>query len=123
MRRLLAFLGLAIAVAGCTVNLSTAREGDATVRCVLSSTVYVLAADERSGLGIQSGTGTRPIVWPVGFSARREVLGRIALIGPDGAVIAHEGDGIFINGDVEGDNIFHACPFPNIAVVATPSPQ
>jgi hypothetical protein len=123
MPRLPGLVGLALVVAGCTVNITTTRQGEARVPCVLEAGQGYLSPDGRTGLGLRIGTEAYPVIWPVGFSARRALFGEIALVGPDGAVVAHEGDLLVINGEFDRDDVFHACPDPNIMVLAASSPD
>ena len=56
-----------------------------------------LVADPTYGLGLQWPGGISGAIWPFGYSARR-VSGKVVLIGPSGAVFAHEGDQIVAGG-------------------------
>lgn len=52
-----------------------------------------LVADPSFGLALQNDGYRDGVVWPYGYSARRE-SGVIVLLGPSGAVVAREGDRI-----------------------------
>jgi hypothetical protein len=52
----------------------------------------VLVFDTTYGLGFKSGDSVRVVVWPYGYSARRESDGVVVLIDPSGRVVAREGD-------------------------------
>jgi hypothetical protein len=54
----------------------------------------VLAADPHYGLGFKADGGVSPVVWPHGYSARRESDGIVVLVDAAGNVAAREGDRI-----------------------------
>jgi hypothetical protein len=56
-----------------------------------------LAADPTYGLALQGSGRSYGAIWPFGYSARR-VSGKVVLVGPSGAVVAHEGDQIVASG-------------------------
>ena len=60
--------------------------------CALAAVGGVLAYDSTYGLGLKSGGRVRVVVWPYGYSARREKDGIVVLIDPSGRVVAREGD-------------------------------
>ena len=58
----------------------------------------ILAYDATYGLGFKSGDSVRVVVWPNGYSARREQDGVVVLIDPSGLIVAREGDTIRAGG-------------------------
>jgi hypothetical protein len=69
-----------------------------------------LVRNAQSGVGLRDDQGlVRQVVWPNGYSAR-DLGGRLALIGQDGKVIAHEGDHVSIGGgEIDGQGTWLAC--------------
>ena len=60
--------------------------------CATAAVGGVLAFDSTYGLGFKSGDRVGVVVWPHGYSARREQDGVVVLIDPSGRVVAREGD-------------------------------
>jgi hypothetical protein len=97
---------LALVLAACaaplgSVELQTQEE---TSICPSARVAGVLVADDVYGLAFESDAGRHGVVWPNGYSARREQEGFV-LIDPSGQVIAREGDQIVSMGSrgLEGD--------------------
>jgi hypothetical protein len=67
----------------------------------------ILKYDSTHGLGFKRGDTVRVVVWPNGYSARREQDGVVVLIEPSGRVVAREGDTIFAAGGI-GDTADYA---------------
>jgi len=68
-----------------------------------------LVANAQTGLAFSDATGaTIPILWPFGYSARREGSG-IALLDKTGKVVAHEGDFVQAGGGSDGKGVFAVC--------------
>jgi type IV pilus biogenesis protein CpaD/CtpE len=109
--RLAALAVLAAVVAGC----APARIGPVTIQTQLPRTICeaariggVLVADPAYGLAFKSDGGTRGVVWPSGYSARRE-QDVVVLIDPSGRIVAREGDTIVSAGVMKGGNISFPC--------------
>lgn len=71
-----------------------------------------LVAHSDTGLGIRNGARTSPVLWPPGYSARRE-RGVAVLVRPDGVIAAREGDVIYF-GSYTDDARVVACGQVNI---------
>ncbi len=54
----------------------------------------VLVADPAYGLAFRGGDHVVDVVWPNGYSARREQDGVVVLVDPSGRAVAREGDRI-----------------------------
>lgn len=77
--------------------------------CAMARVGGILAYDTTYGLGFESGDRVRVVVWPNGYSARREQDGVVVLIDPSGRIVAREGDTIVAAG-ANGDNaVFVEC--------------
>jgi hypothetical protein len=113
----LALLALmAIGVAGCSVQLRTDTQPRDACEMALAS--GRLVADARSGLGLADTTGeVTPVIWPFGYSARREASG-VVLLDETGRAVAREGDHIEMGGGF-GADAFAACA-GSIKVVPAP---
>lgn len=107
--RLRVLIVLPLAIAACSVSITTMPPEMAEEICHLEQGGGYLIADARTGLGIRLGTDVHPVIWPVGFSARREVLGPLVLVDRNGHDVAREGDLVGMSGGFDGDGIFHVC--------------
>ena len=78
--------------------------------CMASLLEGRLVADERWGLALIDADGTvRKVIWPYGYSARRDVA-HTALLDPTGAVVAVTGQGLQIGGgEIGSDGAWLAC--------------
>jgi hypothetical protein len=102
-----AVMVLALATAGCTpapgpVTLHT--QAPSTV-CQSARVGGVLIADPTYGLAFQGEDHVQGVVWPNGYSARRESDGVVVLVDPSGRVVAREGDRIHAAGTYGDDGI------------------
>jgi hypothetical protein len=117
----LALLGTTIAaIAACApVQLGTAPATGAPVQLrTASAAVNVcddaigsgrLVANAQTGLALSDATGTTiQILWPFGYSARREGTG-VALLDETGKVVAHEGDFVQAGGGTGNEGLFAVC--------------
>jgi len=77
----------------------------------------VLVSDAAYGLAFKSDGGAHGVVWPNGYSARREKDGVVVLIDPSGRIVAREGDTILSAG-AWGDNGI-AFPCTDLQVIAS----
>lgn len=101
---------LAVAVAGCAapdgpVPLQTQPEA---LVCLAARVSGVLVADATYGLAYKNGGNVQGVVWPHGYSARRE-SGVVVLIDPTGRIVAREGDHIVSAGDYDTNDIARPC--------------
>ena len=89
----------ACASAGCSLAIRTEpAPGGPNSICEAAFIGGVLAADPADGLGLRGEThGVASVVWPFGYSARRESSG-IALLDRSGQVVAREGDTVAMVG-------------------------
>ena len=103
---------LAILVAGCAsapigpVAINTGARSDI---CALAAVGGILAYDPTYGLGFKSGDSVHVVVWPNGYSARREQDGVVVLIDPAGRIVAREGDTIWAGGAVGDTALYVEC--------------
>ena len=69
-----------------------------------------LAADARWGVGVrwEINGEVHGVVWPYGYSARREADG-VVLLNRAGAVVAREGDRVVAGGSAGDDGVSHPC--------------
>jgi hypothetical protein len=114
-----ALIVLSAALAGCAVSLRTAPAPapGATDECLLARISGVLAEDADSGLGLLGTTGAvRGVVWPFGFSARRELSG-IVLFDRAGRIVGHEGDNIQMTGGYGNGDVAYPCYEPHLEVL------
>lgn len=117
LQRIGALALLVVVVAGCSVQLRTAPAAVSACDDALGSGRLVALA--ASGLGLADATGaTIPVLWPFGYSARREPAG-IAVLDETGKVVAHEGDFIQAGGGFGNDGAFAVCA-GSVKVVPAP---
>ena len=104
---------LAVVVAAC----ASARIGPVTIQTQAPTTICpaarvggILVADPASGLAFKWSDGSvHGVVWPDGYSARREQDGVVVLIDPAGRIVAREGDEIVSAGAVNDYGITFPC--------------
>jgi hypothetical protein len=112
-----AFGLLAVAVAGCEVSLRTASPAGPNDACALALIGGVLVPNQASGLGLRDATGiVHGVVWPRGYSARREWSG-ITLLDRNGVVVAREGDSIQMTGGWGVEDLAYPCSDPKLTVL------
>ena len=119
LQRMCALALLGATIAACTpVQL---RTGPAAVNvCDDALGSGRLVANAQTGLAFVDATGaTIPILWPFGYSARREGTG-IVLVDETGKVIAHEGDFVQAGGGTGNEGLFAVCA-GSVKVVPPPS--
>ena len=97
---------LALSFAGCSISILT--EERPAEACYAHPLRGILVADEEHGVGLLIDGTVWEVVWPAGYSARRD-LGGVVLLGAD--VVAHEGDEIVSPGTglASGDGLAHPC--------------
>jgi hypothetical protein len=82
-------------IAGCTSapigSVAIQTSAPATI-CATARVSGILVADPTYGLAFMRDGGARGVIWPNGYSARREKDGVVVLIDPSGHVVAREGD-------------------------------
>jgi hypothetical protein len=114
VRREMALLALVsvFVVAGC----ASAPIGPVAINTSAPSTICeaarvggVLAYDATYGLGFKGGDRVHVVVWPNGYSARREQDGVVVLIDPSGRVVAREGDTIVAAGAIGDTALYLEC--------------
>ena len=77
----------------------------------------VLVPDPTNGLGLRGEThGVASVVWPFGYSARRESSG-IALLDRSGQIVAREGETISMVGAWGNDGTAYPCDQPDLKIV------
>lgn len=76
----------------------------------------VLTADATWGLGLKSYSTVDGVLWPFGYSARREP-GGIVLLDRSGRIVAREGERIAMAGFQSDDRVNHPCFEPDIELV------
>lgn len=81
----------------------------------------ILVADSRSGLGFSSGERLIRVYWPFGYAARLEA-DRLALVDPEGQIVARVGDTIGTAGGYGADGEWIVCPASSIEVLSTQPP-
>jgi hypothetical protein len=77
--------------------------------CATAAVGGILAYDTTYGLGFKSGDRIYVVVWPNGYSARREQDGVVVLIDPAGRVTAREGDTIIAAGAFGDTAVYVEC--------------
>jgi len=102
---------LAIAIAGC----ADAADGPVPLQthpvltvCPAARVSGVLAADPNYGLGYKHSGDVQGVIWPQGYSARRE-SGVVVLIDPTGRIVAREGDRIVSSGSYDENDVALPC--------------
>ncbi len=120
LQRIVALALLGVVLAGCgSIALRTAPAPVQGCDDALASGRLVTTA--ASGLAIADNTGSViEVLWPHGYSARREIAGGIALLDETGKVLGHEGDSISMGGGLGANNLWGACA-GSIKVVPNPS--
>ena len=104
LRRIAALALLMAIVAACTVQLRTASAPSEA--CMMALFSGRLVSDPQSGLALQASTGeVTQVLWPYGYSARREPTGGTSLLDEKGNVIAHEGDSLEVGGGMGAQNL------------------
>ena len=108
----------ACASAGCSVAIRTEpAPGGSNFICEAAFIGGVLAADPADGLGLRGETrGVASVVWPFGYSARRESSG-IVLLDRSGQKVAREGDTVAMAGALGDDGTAYPCDQPDLKVV------
>jgi hypothetical protein len=109
----------ALVLAACTltdgpVAIRTLPAG--TTACELAGISGTLVEDSTYGLALGTSGQRLGVVWPSGYTARRE-SGVVLLVGPGGAVVAREGDHIraaggYAEGEVIVECDIHVAPSP-----------
>ena len=101
---------LAVALAGCT-----APDGPVTLLthpmltvCPAARVSGTLIADASYGLAYKNGSEVQGVIWPHGYSARRE-SGVVVLIDASGRTVAREGDHIVSAGSYGADGTAMPC--------------
>jgi hypothetical protein len=79
-----------------TVELRTAEwafpeRSDGGFRCPNDSNVGLLIVDPEYGTAAQNADGIHPLIWPLGYTARRLPGGEVAVLRSDGAPVAITG--------------------------------
>lgn len=103
---------LIVVIAGCApapIGPVTIQTQPPRTVCEAARVGGVLVADPAYGLAFKSDGATRGVVWPNGYSARREKDGVVVLIDPSGRTVAREGDAILSAGNWHGDDIAFPC--------------
>jgi hypothetical protein len=103
---LAALLGACASAPVGPVRINTGAAGNV---CALASVGGILAYDTTYGLGFKSGDSVHVVVWPNGYSARRDQDGVVVLIDPSGRVVAREGDHIVAGGAVGDTALYVMC--------------
>src|SRR5258708_17076203 len=95
--------GLALCLMGCglgpggdPVQLATGVgefpvPADGSTACITYDNVGLLIADPETGTAAQGDYGIRPLIWPVGYTARRLAGGEIVVLNGKGNVVATTG--------------------------------
>ena len=106
----------ALIVAGCSpASLRVAQQPASA--CMDALAIGTLVASNKSGLALQAPDGTlSEMLWPFGYSARRDAMG-LALLDNTGKVVAREGDDVQMGGGSDGNGIFEVCA-GSVSVVA-----
>ena len=100
----------------CTVHLQTQPSPHPGEACEAARIGGVLTADADWGLGLKSYSTVDGVLWPFGYSARREPVG-IVLVDRSGRIVAREGDRIAMAGFQSDDRVNHPCYEPDLEVV------
>lgn len=100
---------LLAACASATVGPVAINTGAPSNFCDAASVGGILTYDTTYGLGFKSSGHVRVVVWPNGYSARREQDGVVVLIDPSSRVVAREGDHIVAAGAFGDTAVFVEC--------------
>ena len=76
--------------------------------CPAARVSGTLTADSSYGLAYKNGVSVQGVVWPHGYSARRE-SGVVVLIDAAGHIVAREGDQIVSAGSYGADDVAMPC--------------
>lgn len=115
--RFLTVVAVATLVAGgCDTRLQTADEVGNGCQ-VLRAIEGVLKTDLVRGLGLENRRRFTGVVWPHGYSARRDADGLVSLLDREGRVLAREGDTVAMGGSHRDDGVIYACDPPDLRVV------
>jgi hypothetical protein len=104
---------------GAAVRIATASEPNPSPwnLCPTALGGGTLAPSPRSGLGFGADGEIRDVLWPFGYTARRDG-DTVLLIDDHGTFVARTGEHMAVGGGAIGDNTFFAC---TVAPRATPS--
>jgi hypothetical protein len=105
----------ACATAGCPVPLRTQPTPHPDYACEASRIGGVLIGDDAYGLAIMGDGGFKGVIWPNGYSARRDSDG-IVLLDRSGKIVAREGDRVAMAGVETADHVQHPCYDPDIRI-------
>lgn len=103
---------LAVMISGCApapIGPVTIQTQSPRTICLAARVGGVLVADPAYGLAFKKDGGTRGVVWPNGYSARREQDGVVVLIDPSGRIVAREGDTILSAGNGNDSDVSFPC--------------
>ncbi len=103
-----------------TIPIWTLASLAPTDTCMQARGGGILVADPRSGLGFSRGERLIHVYWPHGYAARLEA-DRLALVDPEGKVVARVGDTIGTAGGYGADGEWIVCPLA-IEVLSTQPP-
>lgn len=115
MRRKLAALPgpvLAVVATGCAsapIGPVAIQTQAPSIICLAARVGGILDYDPTYGLGFKTGDSVRVVVWPKGYSARREEDGVVVLLDPSGRIVAREGDRIVAAGGNGETAVFPMC--------------
>lgn len=112
---LLLCLVIAVVAGACTVSLKTRSDPPTGGGCVLGAIGGVLRTDFTWGLAVDADGTRLGVIWPFGYTARRDSDG-VALIDRAGKRVAVEGDSIEMAGTVQ-DGVLHPCDPPDLRVL------
>jgi hypothetical protein len=117
MRALLTLVVFSLLLFGCSVRITTERETRENQVCGPPDAGGYLAANGLSGLGLRIGAKVHPVIWPYAWSARRDLIGPLVLVGREGRDVAREGDLVGLSGGFDEDDTFHACDDPHLELI------
>jgi hypothetical protein len=107
-RMLVSLIALAVMTVACStpagLRTATARF-DACEQALLAGE---LIASTQSGLAIRDADQVTEVLWPFGYSARRETTG-LVLRDDTGKVVGHEGQRVQMSGGLGANNVWIAC--------------
>lgn len=107
--------GAACATSGCPVPLLTQPTPHPGQACEASRIGGLLIANDVYGLAIMGDGGFKGVIWPNGYSARRDP-GGIVLLDRSGKIVAREGDRIAMAGVETEDHVQHPCYDPDLTI-------